>query len=149
MAQAMCLLPHFVGAGGELADGGAHFFAPIIFAPEKCFLPLNPTADRLKPLPGRTEVFPYGGTAVGRLRAPPVFLLIPYPPPKLCFWNDVFITEIRLSAPAPGLSTTFFSPSPRKARSNAVFDGFHSLYHVGMHGLGLLPVTGTFVPLQI
>lgn len=68
-----------------------HFLAPITLAPMECFLPLLPVSLRLKPLPGRTVTCASGGTAVGRLRAPPVLRLIPKPPPKDCFWNEVFI----------------------------------------------------------
>ena len=76
------------------------------FAPAKCFLPLCPMSARLYPHPGLTLTRPYGGTAVERLREPPVLRLIPYPPPKLSFSNEVFMAWIK--RPRPGLVKKFF-----------------------------------------
>lgn len=78
--------------GRQMKSQHVHRFFPLmIFAPEKWLFPDLPMAARLWPLPGLTLTLPYGGTAVARTRSAGTFRLIPNPPPRLGFWNDVFM----------------------------------------------------------
>lgn len=71
-----------------------HFLPEMTLAGFMCPYPDFGLPGVTIPVPGLMVTWPYGGTAVGRLEAPPVLRLMPYPPPKLFFWLVVFIENI-------------------------------------------------------